>query len=160
MRFLSEVENGVYIADPLHDVHPDILTRYYGTGGPPLSHIDQEDSAELRDVIATDIQSNLHDQPVLVPDHSNPFSSLEGEAIFRQALADVQSAGLKPDNTLFPASDWSIDTYETHEDISVGFRKVKTLLVHLPPEIWMPRALAWAQGLSVLHYLLEPSYQL
>jgi hypothetical protein len=77
--------------------------------------------------------------------------------IFCEALAEVQSAGLKPDNTLFAASEWAIDTYETHEDISVGFRKTKTLSVYLPPEIWMPRALAWAQGLSVLHHLLESS---
>ncbi|KAG1724333.1 uncharacterized protein EDB91DRAFT_1062891 [Suillus paluster] len=43
MHFLSEVENGVYITDPLHDVHPDILTQYYGTGGPPLSHINDSE---------------------------------------------------------------------------------------------------------------------
>jgi len=155
MRFLSEVENGVYVADPLHNIHPDILTRYYGTGGPPLSRIDQEESDELREEIMADVRSNLHDQPVSVPDHSYPFPSPEAEVIFRQALAEVQSAGLKPDNILFPVSEWSIDTYDTHEDISVGFRKTKSLSVYLPPEIWMPRALAWAQGLSVLHHLLS-----
>ncbi|KAG1849628.1 hypothetical protein DFJ58DRAFT_662291 [Suillus subalutaceus] len=161
MHFLSRVENGVYITDPLHDVHPDILTRYYGTGGPPLSHIDDlgkdtdNSRTALQEEIAADMQSNLHDQPVPVPDHSNPFPSPEVEAIFCQALADVQSAGLKPDNSFFTASEWAIDTYETHKDISVGFRKTKTLLMSLPPKIWMPQALIWAQGLSVLHYLLE-----
>jgi hypothetical protein len=74
MKFLSDIENGVYV-DPLHDIHPDILTRYYGTGGPPLSCIDQEESAELREVIAADMQSNLHDQPVPVPDHANLLRS-------------------------------------------------------------------------------------
>ncbi|KAG0707406.1 hypothetical protein DFH29DRAFT_796927, partial [Suillus ampliporus] len=160
IRFLSDVENGVYITDPLHDVHPDILNRYYGTGGPPLSRIDEEDSdvqtrTTLREDIAADLQSNLHDQPVPVPDNSNPFPSPEAEDIFRQALTDVQSAGVKPDNAFFPASEWAFDTYETHEDISVGFRKTKTLMMHLPPEVWMPRAVVWAQGLSVLHYLLK-----
>ncbi|KAG1889907.1 hypothetical protein F4604DRAFT_1568299 [Suillus subluteus] len=109
----------------------------------------------LHEEIIADMQSNIHDQPVPVPNNSNPFPSPEAEVIFCRALADVQSAGLKPDNVLFPASQWVIDTYETHEDISVGFRKTKSLTIHLPPEIWMPRALDWAQGLSVLHYLLE-----
>ncbi|KAG1856469.1 hypothetical protein F4604DRAFT_1590356 [Suillus subluteus] len=144
MRFLSEVENRVYVTDPLHDIHPDILTRYYSTGGPSLSCIDKEDSDDvqtrttLQEEIVADMQLNLHDQPVPVPDNSNAFPSPKAEAIFYQALADVQSAGLKPDNTFFPASEWAIDTYETHEDISVGFRKTKTLSMHLPPEIWMP----------------------
>ncbi|KAG1843459.1 hypothetical protein DFJ58DRAFT_665268, partial [Suillus subalutaceus] len=123
---LPDIENRVYITNPLHDVHPDILTRYYGTGGPPLSHIDEEDSnvqtqTTLQDEIASDLQSNLHDQPVPVPDNSNPFPSPEAEVIFHQALADVQSAGVKPDDTFLPASEWAINTYETHEDISVGF---------------------------------------
>ncbi|KAG1883227.1 hypothetical protein F4604DRAFT_1920409 [Suillus subluteus] len=127
MRFLSEVENRVYVTDPLHDIHPDILTRYYSTGGPSLSCIDKEDSDDvqtrttLQEEIVANMQLNLHDQPVPVPDNSNAFPSPKAEAIFYQALADVQSAGLKPDNTFFPVSEWAIDTYETHEDISVGF---------------------------------------
>lgn len=162
MRFLSEVENGVYITDPLHNVHPDILARYYGTGGPPISRIDEDledpdvqTRTMLHEELIADLQSNLHDQPVPVPDNSNPFPSPEVEAIFCRALDDVRSAGLKPDNIFFRASEWAIDTYETHEDISVGFRRTKSLVMHLPPEIWMPRALEWAQGLLVLHYLLE-----
>ncbi|KAG1853410.1 hypothetical protein F4604DRAFT_1591593, partial [Suillus subluteus] len=67
IRLLSDIENGVYITDPLHDVHPDILTRYYGTGGPPLSRIDDEDSdvqtqTTSQDEISSELQSNLHDQ--------------------------------------------------------------------------------------------------
>jgi hypothetical protein len=99
VRFLSEVEKGVYITDPLRDVHPDIPARYYGTGGPPLSHIDAEDSdvqtrTMLHEEIIADMQSNLHDQPVHVPNNSNPFASPEAE--IKLTISHVQTLTIFP----------------------------------------------------------------
>jgi hypothetical protein len=59
-----------------------------------------------------------------------------------------------PDSPHFPASQWNLSTYDTHENIVVGFQKTRSLVVHLPPEIWMPWALLWSRALSVLQYLL------
>ncbi|KAG1731007.1 hypothetical protein EDB19DRAFT_2010067, partial [Suillus lakei] len=157
LRFLSEIENGVYLDDPLEDIHPDLLARYHGTGGPSLSSEDQDDADEmhdLRDMIVADLEENLNGEPVPVPKHANPFPSFEAETIFHQALTEIREADIMPDSPYFPASQWNLSTYDTHEDITVGFRKMRSLVVHLPPEIWMPRALLWSQALSVLQYLL------
>ena len=80
----------------------------------------------------------MNDEPVPVPKHANPFPSLEIETIFHLALMDIQATDIKPDSPYFPASHWNLSTYDTHEDITVGFRKMRALQVHLPPEIWMP----------------------
>jgi len=157
LRFLSEIENGVYLDDPLENIHPDLLARYHGTGGPRLSSEEQEDADEmhdLRDMIVADIEGNLNGEPAPVPKHANPFPSLEAEMIFCQALADIQGSDIMPDGPHFPASQWNLSTYDTHENITVGFRKTRSSVVHLPPEIWMPRALLWSRALSVLQYLL------
>ncbi|KAF8837779.1 hypothetical protein BDN67DRAFT_908618, partial [Paxillus ammoniavirescens] len=153
----SVIENGVYIDDPFQDVDPDLLTHYYGTGGEPLSFTEQAEAEELQGdleaQITADMQQNLHDEPVPMPDHSNPFSSPE-IIIFRKAVAEAEMVDLLPDSPVFPATHWDLHTYDTHEDIDVGFRKTKTLTIHLPPDVWMPQALAWAQGLTVMEHML------
>ncbi|KAG2117379.1 uncharacterized protein F5147DRAFT_567609, partial [Suillus discolor] len=141
----------------LEDIHPDLLAHYHGTGGPSLSSEDQEDADEmhdLQDMIVADLEENLNGEPILVPKHVNPFPSFEAETIFHQALTDIREADIMPDSPYFPALQWNLSTYDTHEDITVGFRKMRSLVVHLPPEIWMPWALLWSQALSVLQYLL------
>ncbi|KAH7919171.1 hypothetical protein BV22DRAFT_1023459, partial [Leucogyrophana mollusca] len=140
MRFLSEVENGVYTKDPFEDVHPDLIARYYGTEGPPLSVDEQDDVDEMRQAvegeIASDMAANIHHEPVAVPEYSNPFPSADIEDLFYQALADVEASGLLPDSLTFPAFRWNLYSYDSHEDITVGFRKAKTLTIPLPPTVW------------------------
>ncbi|KAH7908744.1 hypothetical protein BJ138DRAFT_1012174, partial [Hygrophoropsis aurantiaca] len=158
MRFLAQVNEGIYVNDPFKDIHPDILTRYHGTGGPSLSLEEQEDAEEMQCLegeIAADLESNLNHEPIAVPEQRNPFPSAEIEALFHQALADVQAEGHLPGTLAFPTSEWDLKSYPTHEDITVGFRRAKTLTVPLPPNVWMPRAIIWAQALQVLeHFLL------
>jgi hypothetical protein len=137
LRFLSEIENGVYLDDPLENIHPDLLAHYHGTGGPHLSSEEQEDADEmhdLRDMIVADIEGNLNGEPVPVPKHANPFPPLEAEMIFCQALTDIQGSDIMPDSPHFPASQWNLSTYDTHENITVGFQKTRSLVVHLPPD--------------------------
>ncbi|KIK74208.1 hypothetical protein PAXRUDRAFT_176410, partial [Paxillus rubicundulus Ve08.2h10] len=108
---------------------------------------------DLEAQITADMQANLHDEPVPVPDYSNPFS-VPKEVIFREAVGEAQQVGLLPDSPIFPATPWDLYVYDTHEDINVGFQKTKTLSIHLPPDVWMAWALTWAQGLTVMEHML------
>ncbi|KAF8837818.1 hypothetical protein BDN67DRAFT_908587, partial [Paxillus ammoniavirescens] len=161
LRFLSEVENGIYVEDPYADIHPTLLARYHGVDDPeslPL-HEDADELDEMRQTlegeIATDMQANLNHEAITVAEHSSPFMSHDTETIFRQALADVQATGVIPDTIEFPVSGWDLSTYVTHEHITVGIRRSKFITLHLPATIWMPRAILWTQALHVLqHFLL------
>jgi hypothetical protein len=92
LKFLSKIENGVYLDDPLENIHTDLLACYHGTGGPCLLSEEQEDADEmydLQDMIMADIESNLNGEPVPVSKNANPFPSFKAEMIFCQALADI-----------------------------------------------------------------------
>ncbi|KIK79676.1 hypothetical protein PAXRUDRAFT_160712, partial [Paxillus rubicundulus Ve08.2h10] len=113
----------------------------------------QSPSVNIEAQITADMQQNLHNKPVPMPDHSNPFSSPE-IIIFREVVAKAEMVDLLPDSPIFPATHWDLHTYDTHVDINVGFWKTKTLTMHLPPDVWMPQALALAQGLTVMEHML------
>lgn len=63
MRFLAQLEQGVLDGDDLDDIHPDILSRYYGVEGPErrlhhgqtgAGHYDDDEDESPKDDIGSD----------------------------------------------------------------------------------------------------------
>ncbi|KAF8836291.1 hypothetical protein BDN67DRAFT_911482, partial [Paxillus ammoniavirescens] len=145
LRFLSEVEHGVYMEDPYADAHPDLLLRYYGVDSLTAEGSDADEQT-LEGEIAEEMQGNLNHEAIPVAEHHSPFASYRSENIFMQALAEVWESGLIPDHPNFLASDFHLTSYPTHEDITVGIHRSKSITLHLPHQ-WMPREQSWAQAL-------------
>lgn len=148
----------MYTEDPYADVHPDLLLRYYGVDSLTAEGSDTDEVEEMRQTlegeIAEDMQGNLNHEAIPVAEHHSPFASCESKNLFMQALAEVQESGLIPDHPDFLASDFHLTSYPTHEDITVGIRRSKSVTLHLPPQIWMPRAQSWAQALHLLEHFM------
>lgn len=163
MWFLSGVEKGMYLEDQedhVSGIHPDVLNQYYGIDGHPICwHEGQtgasqppDEDAEAR--IAEDIQGNIQHKAVDVSSPTNPFGSSDIEALFDEALLAVNDSGIIPGGLMVSVNEWLDDSYLTHERIMTGTRSGKRLLIALPPAIWEPRALLWAQGLWVMEQFI------
>jgi hypothetical protein len=103
-----------------------------------------------------DIQENINHKPVKVPRSCSPFTNSAQADILFAALDDIRAAGLIPEGLGLSQSGWAEDTYPGFEIVTYGRRK-KDIVVELPEEIWLPRAIAWGQGLYAMQTLL---YQL
>jgi hypothetical protein len=166
-------EAGVYI-DDCAGIHPDIIARYYGvhgrqqyrrTGQSGAGHPRDEDDSEsdndegneninlddLGEQIANDQEPNTRHEPVLVPDHNNPFPTPELEEIFFQALAVVREQGDLPRGFLVYPDEWEDGEYPAYEFIKSGRRGLKELRISLADEVWRGRSELWAQALDILN---------
>ncbi|KAI0054649.1 hypothetical protein BV25DRAFT_1816776 [Artomyces pyxidatus] len=179
MRFLAAVEQGAYVdIDEYEAVHPDLLNRYYGVEGPVHSRrghqtgaghpSDEEDDTDsdaderedifqdLGDRIAADQQANIRHEAIIPASKMSPFPSPEAEHAFWEVYAQTATGDDVPANLMLSAEEWEGDGYPTHEDILVGTRSRKVLVIALPIDVWYPKALAWGRALYLLeHCLLE-----
>lgn len=183
MRFLGETTEGVYTDDPMNDIHPDIINRYYGVDGPERLRnsmhtgagiVENEDEAPdedeastfldadlgaeeaeeyLENMIAEDQEHNIRHAPVPVARHRNPFETDEEEAEFFSLLGAVANGNIVPAGYGVLQEEWDEDNYPEREIINVGARAVE-LEVTLTREVWLPRAICWAQGLDVMERLI------
>ncbi|KAF7334184.1 hypothetical protein MVEN_02324600 [Mycena venus] len=72
--------------------------------------------------------------------------------IFVAALANVQAAGIIPENFGVAEAEWEVPFYGESESVKVGRKQVE---IALPFPIWWPRAVAWAQGLDLMVRIQE-----
>jgi hypothetical protein len=125
-------------------IHPNITDRYDG-------------APEVR--LASQVQDDLHSQirhePIGVPDHRNPFSDNETEALFFQTLQEIVEADVVPAGYgLFP-NEWEEDRYPLFETLKVGRRGGKSIIISLAAPIWRQRAVLWAQAVNLLTRFIE-----
>lgn len=172
MRLLGETTEGVYAEDPMDAIHPDIIDRYYGVVGPerlrnPMQTgagvIDEEDHAldidasvlteeneeHLENMITEDQEHNIRHAPVRVARHQNPFETEGEEVDFFAILAMVASGDIVPEGYGVLQEEWDDDHYPELEVINTGARGLE-LEVTLPRQIWLPRAICWAQALDLM----------
>ena len=123
------------------DVHPSIQAKY-GVGG----DLDQQ--------VRSDVLGDVHHDAVLVPDSKSPFPSQEAEQVFTESFQQIEGS---PSSTI-PAgfflrqSELGGSAYPTAESIRVARKEVD---IPLPFEIWYPRAVRWAQALTLMTLVLE-----
>jgi len=107
----------------------------------------------LQSQIAADIHANINHKPVKAPPSKSPFGEPVHEALFFTALNDITTAGLIPIGYGLTPQEWDDDGYPTIELTTYGCRK-KEIVVELPAGVWLPRAVAWGQGLHVMQTLM------
>lgn len=165
---MGQLDNGMYASDPMDSVHPDTLERYYGVEGdqrvrrpgqtgaghPGDEEQDESDAwvdepDELANAVAEDLAHNIRHPPIKVARHRNPFQSAVIEANFFRALAEIVQQGIVPDGYGVLQEEWEDRTYPAAEAINPGTRG-KQIIVALPHDIWLPRAVYFAQALDAM----------
>ena len=84
------------------------------------------------------------------------------EALFRQSLIQIQAAGAVPNHFGVLSSEWGDEGYPSYETFYMGRRRSKKCTTELLQSIWLPRAIAWVQGLHAMQtfvYQFELSEQ-
>ncbi|KAJ7189050.1 hypothetical protein C8R46DRAFT_877303, partial [Mycena filopes] len=174
LRFLGQLNDGVYAVDPFKDLHPDTIERYYGVEGPEqvrrpgqtgAGHPDDEDQwvdeeaeAYLHHAVEEDLAHNIRHPAVKVARHCNPFHSATTEVHFIGALGEIVRLGIVPASYGVLQPEWEGENYPSMEAINPGTRG-KEIVVELPRDIWLPRAILFAQGLDALErcLVLQPA---
>ncbi|KAJ7769152.1 hypothetical protein DFH07DRAFT_736053, partial [Mycena maculata] len=176
LRFLGQTTEGLY-ADPLDGIHPDAINRYYGVEGArqrrhgatgaghalddegDLEHSDDDSELdpeeELENQIQADQAGNIRHSPVKVARHKSPFEEPEQEAAFLELLDVVLSQPeVQPEDYGVLEEEWEDEDYPETETIHTGTNG-KELVVVLPRDDWLPRAVQWAQALDLFNRVLD-----
>ncbi|KAJ7643032.1 hypothetical protein DFH06DRAFT_999206 [Mycena polygramma] len=174
LRFLGQLTNGVNTTDPMDKAHPDTINRYYGVEGAPRArrpgqtgagHPGDEDSddgldwmdengEDLADAVEDDLAHNIRHPAIEVARHRNPFHSKAIEEKFFAALQEIIHHDLVPQGYGVLETEWEDGTYPAMETINPGTRG-KGIVVALPREVWLPRAILFAQALDAMTRCLE-----
>ncbi|KAJ6578020.1 hypothetical protein B0H19DRAFT_1208066 [Mycena capillaripes] len=166
LRFLGQLNNGVYTTDPMEGVHVDTINRYYGVEGAERARhpgqsgaghpedeeegqwVDEQDD-NLADTVANDLAHNIRHPAIKVARHKNPFRSLLIEENFFAALEEIVRQGMVPEGYGVLQNEWEDGAYPTMEAINPGTHG-KEIIIALPRDIWLPRAVLFAQGLDAM----------
>ena len=106
--------------------------------------------------IAHDIHTNVNHAPVHVPRSITPFTNNDRHVLFNESLHQIQATGAVPQGFGVLAGEWDSEGYPLYESISMGPR-AKEFTTELPQLIWLPRAIAWEQGLHTMQtFLYDP----
>ncbi|KAJ7489636.1 hypothetical protein B0H11DRAFT_1720157 [Mycena galericulata] len=153
----------------MDDLHPDTINRYYGVEGAPRSRRpgqtgaghpeDEEDENEdqwidepeeyLTQAVTEDLAHNIRHPAIKVARHKNPFRSALIEHNFVAALAEIVRQGLVPRGYGVLQDEWEDGTYPSMEAINPGTRG-KEIVVVLPRDVWLPRAVYFSQALDAM----------
>lgn len=139
MFLLGELEHGLYPKPS--GIHPSIAEQC-GLG------------EDMQERIAADITQHIHHDAVPVPDVESPFTSQNMEDTFNQALDGALQSGVIPSGFSLLPGEWAGAAYPASERIKVARKDVD---IPLPFEVWYPRAVRWAQGLTILELVQEHS---
>lgn len=176
---MGQSTEGIYAEDPYANVHPSVLVQYYGVHGAPAIHLGNQTGAghpededaveededmewededvlleELENTVADHVESNIRHPPVKVARALSPFQAAADEVQFRELLQAAQEEEYLPVGYGIAPEEWAGDVYPERETLRIGTRGI-SLTVDLPPEVWYPRALMWAQGLDLLTRMLD-----
>ncbi|KAI0668128.1 hypothetical protein C8Q78DRAFT_980518, partial [Trametes maxima] len=178
MRLLCQMKYGTHARpDDFDDVHPSILSEYYGVDreerilrrdqsgaghsddegedgeDDPSNHVSGDGSSSHLDAAIAAAQGpHIRHDPIPVPDTRCPFTD-EISDLFQKSLNDVRTAGIVPNFHGVREDEWPEGGYGTHEFLAVG-RGGRKLSVELPFVLWYPRAVAWAQGLDLMNRII------
>ncbi|KAJ7159718.1 hypothetical protein C8R46DRAFT_880844 [Mycena filopes] len=160
LRFMGQLNDGVYAVDPMDELHPDTIEQYYGVEGAEqvrrpgqtgAGHPEDEDAdaAYITSAVTEDLAHNIRHPAIKVARHSNPFRSPQVEADFFAALGQITQEGIVPGGYGVLEAEWAEGGYPAMEVINPGTRG-QEIVVALPREVWLPRAIFFAQALDAM----------
>ena len=175
MRLIGQLEHGLYIENNL-TIHPEVINHYYGSrtdqvelqaitelddsqnGGDDNEWEDvneeEEVTGDIASCIADEQASQFLHKAANVPKQTNPFNNQDLQAVFQQALNQVQGIGHTPNGLGIRKEEWDSEGYPEVEVIHSNYQGQKDLMIELPHSLWYPRAIKWCQGLEVLNHTL------
>lgn len=176
MQLLGQLDHGVYV-DDCDGLSVNLINKYYGVHGREMKkkpgqsgagHApDDEDNED--DGWATDNESeenlpqsesaayvetepNIRHEPVSVPDHIPPFSTIEFQA-FTTSLQSLEATNWIPDGYGIHPDEWESVYYPTAENIPLGRRSQKVMEISLSTSLWYPRAQLWCRSLYLMNQI-------
>lgn len=162
MRLLGQMSKGMYVDDPLERINPETLATYYDAGedAQVYSNLNNGGNAgdsalvHLVDEVGRLQEKNIRHKALSMPRHGNPFAEAkEVERMFWEAISQLQDGNIVP--RFYGVHDEELEGgYPDQETIKYGGRG-KSLRIQLPVDIWLPRAIFWAQAASILDEYLR-----
>ncbi|KAJ7443289.1 hypothetical protein FB451DRAFT_1413781 [Mycena latifolia] len=125
----------------MENVHPDIIDRYYGVEGDERVPRPGQTGAGHPD--------DEEDSDAWEDEHDEDFLTHAMEANFFAALAEITEQNIVPQGFGVQEDEWEDGGYPAAEAINPGTRG-KEIIVALPREIWLPRAIFFAQALDAM----------
>lgn len=92
MRFLSKLEHGVVSGDDLEGIHPDVISRYYGTAGPEKRRGREQTGAGHYNVDDSDDAAAADDSESEGSSSTSDSSESESDSTFDSDDSDSSSA--------------------------------------------------------------------
>lgn len=128
----------------------------------PFENLGSESDAEEESLftndaerlIAQDQERNIRHDPIKVKRSQNPFADEQGLHDLQVLLATARVEKIFPDGYGVREQEWDDYNYPETEIIKYG-KKRRDLEVILPSEMWLPRAILWAQALDIMVRLVE-----
>ncbi|KAJ7149583.1 hypothetical protein C8R46DRAFT_915629 [Mycena filopes] len=162
------MDDRVHAVDPFKELHPDTIERYYGVEGPiqvrhpgqtGAGHPDDEDEDEWVDEADEYRRGRRFGAQHMASGHqrgtaSQPVPLERNGGKFLWALGEIVQLNLVPEGYGVIEDEWEDGSYPSMEAINPGTRG-KEIVVELPRDIWLPRAVLFAQGLDALEHSLE-----
>jgi len=113
------------------------------------------DFAMVASLIADEQAAQFLNEGAQAPEDQNPFNHIDAEAVFKQALEEVEAIEYIPSGLGMLQEEWDKDGYPEIEVISGRKRGKQDLTIVLPDFIWRPRAIRWCQALTVLYQTID-----
>ena len=121
--------------DPLVNIHPDDIAQYHGVSGRILQRCRGQTGAGqeaggLRIASTLQLQTHTDNDDQFLPDKieapqpTYPFHMQEEEALFNEALVQLEDEGVVPEGYGILPGEWSTGIYSEMEFIKVGRREV------------------------------------
>lgn len=129
------------------DIHPDILALY-----PPMSQGSNMDLLVRQ--IERSQESCIRHEPIEVTVNCSPFENEDTYALFIDVFSHLRDTNYCAPNLLINDEEWGADGYPSMETIYGGARGKKAFHLHLPVQIWRPRAILWSQAFVAMCHVL------
>ncbi|KAF7336293.1 hypothetical protein MVEN_02177600 [Mycena venus] len=136
------------ISKKFEEMTDDDLDALVRAGHPEEEDDWYDDPEPLVEAVTDDLAHNIRHPAIKVARHKNPFRSPVIEGNFFAALDAIVEQGIVPDGYGVLEKEWDGD-YPAMEAINPGTRG-KEILVALPREIWLPRAILFVQALDAM----------
>ncbi|KAJ7199989.1 hypothetical protein GGX14DRAFT_372637, partial [Mycena pura] len=110
---------------------------------------------DLDNAIEADQDRHVRHDGVEVEQAEAPFDK-DQEEIFAEILERMKAAEIIPDNFGVTPPEWEEPNYGELETIKIARKSVE---IQLPFDVWYPRAVLWAQGLTIMKKIQAESYR-
>ncbi len=154
---------------------PDVIERYYGVvdgnfqgdhnhnqvedGSEGVETLSDEEplarSHDTRSRVLCHQRRSVRHEAIPTPRNESPFESVQQEEEFKTKLERIQIQGTVPDSYNLTRRELGNKPYPNMESLPGRMCGSRELNIILPPEVWRPRALIWAQALGTVTEILK-----